>query len=211
METEETHIKKRKRTRFTPSVISNIALIVGVLAIIAFVLYMPKTDFFKGAVLLRPTIEKGEETNRPGAILIDYITKNGEVGTEVANLTSLILESKYEGVKVNSFLFEFDGDLKKGDISEVKLLINGHVSKNSDYIWISPNRLLVDTSNDEILVKDRLPIVLQGRVQNSVAEKDITVFVSDISAVGNNSGKEIVNIGTKGKTDTVGTVLHIQK
>ncbi len=151
METEipqktENREKRRKRTKFTPSVIFNIVLIVGVLAIVGLVLYAPKADFFKGALLLRPQTgvigqtEGPKEDQMPGALLIDYVTKNSDISLDgkLITLTSFVLEAEYEEMGISSFLFEFEGDIKEYSIQDVKLLVDGHDLESSNYIWISP-------------------------------------------------------------------------
>lgn len=224
METEipqktENQEKKRKRTRFTPSVIFNFILIFGVLAVIALVLYAPKADFFKGALILRSQtgtvgqVEGPREDQMPGAILIDYVTKNNEIAADgkLITLTSFILEVEYEEMDVSSFLFEFEGNLKEGSIEGVKLLIDSHELENSNYVWISPNRLLVELSKEDVLLKKRSPITLQGALVDVEKDQTIMVIVSDISATGLALNKAITNIGVKGDTDVVGTALYIQK
>ncbi|MCD6109832.1 hypothetical protein J7J83_03685 [bacterium] len=203
METKIPQINKRQRTKFTPSVVLNIVLIVGVLMIVAFVLYVPRTDFFKGAVLLGT---KSETNTTPGAILIDYVTKDSNVNDDLNTLTSLILNAKNEKIKIDSLLFEFDS----GKIHDTKLLINGHEPSNVDYVWISKKRLLIDLSGSDVFVKDRLSVMLQGKVEFASPDQKITVILSDISAFGENNNI-ITNIGSIGKIDAVGTVLHIQK
>lgn len=223
METEipqktENQEKKRKRTKFTPSVILNIILIIGVLLTVAVVLYAPRTDFFKGALLLRPQtgniaqIEEPEEIQDPGALLIDYVTKNSDVTVngKLITLTSFVLEAEDEEMGISSFLFEFEGDLKDYSITDAKLLVDGHEIESSNYVWISPQRLLVEVSSEEVIVKDRLPIMLQGILGNVDSEETIHVFVSDVSAIGFSSDKHITNIGTKGDTDAAGTALNIK-
>lgn len=204
--------KKRKRTKFTPSVILNIALIVGVLAIITVVLYAPRTDFFKGALLVRP-LEAPDENQMPGALLIDYVTNNSEVSVDgkLITLTSFVLEAEYEKMGISSFLFEFEGNIKEYSIQDVKLLVDGHELKSSNYIWISPNRLLVEVSSDEVLIEDRLSVMLQGILKNIDIDQEITVIISDISAIGQTLNKAITNIGVKGEIDAGGTALYIQK
>lgn len=224
METEipqktEKKQRKRRRTKFTPSVVLNITLIVGVLALIAMALYAPRTEFFKGALLLRPsatidTIDTSPspKVQMPGALLIDYVKKNKDVvvNGELITLTSFVLEAEYEAMSISSFLFEFEGALEPRTIIEPKLLVDGHELSSSNYIWISPTRLLVEVSAEEVVLKDRLPVILQGVVNIAQPGQTITVFVSDISAVGQALNKAITNIGVKGEIDAAGTALHIQ-
>lgn len=215
----EKEIKKRKRTRFTPRVVLNIILIVGVLSLIAMALYAPRTNFFKGAVSLRPsatidTIDASQssEMRMSGALLIDYVKKSKDVvvNGELITLTSFVLEAEYESMAISSFLFEFEGVIEPRTIIEPKLLVDGHELSSTNYIWISPTRLLVEVSAEEVLLSDRLPIMLQGIVNIAQSGQTITVFVSDISATGQALKKAITNIGVKGEIDAAGTALHIQ-
>jgi hypothetical protein len=215
----EKDIKKRKRTRFTPSVIVNITLIVGVLALIAMALYAPRTDFFKGALSLRPSaavdtidVSKPSKIEMPGALLIDYIKKSKDIviNGELITLTSFVLEAEYEEMTISSFLFEFEGVIEPRTIIEPKLLVDGHELSSSNYIWISPTRLLVEVSREEVLLSDRLTVMLQGIVNIAQPGQTIKVFVSDISATGRALKKAIRNIGVKGEIDAAGTALHIQ-
>ncbi len=215
----EKEMKKRKRTRFTPRVVLNIILIVGVLSLIAMALYAPRTDFFKGAVLLRhsstiDTIDASQSSEKPmpGALLIDYVKKSKDVvvNGELITLTSFVLEAEYESMAISSFLFEFEGAIEPRTIIEPKLLVDGHELSSTNYIWISPTRLLVEVSAEEVLLSDRLPIMLQGIVNIAQSGQTITVFVSDISATGQALKKAITNIGVKGEIDAAGTALHIQ-
>ena len=209
----ETKISRKKRTKFTPSVILNILLIVGVLMIIGLVLYTPKTDFFKGALVLRPQMQESKEDQMPGALLIDYVTKTNDVrlNGELVTLTSFVLEAEYEKIDISSFLFEFEGDLGNGSVLDTKLLVDGHEPKNAKYIWISSTRLLVDMSESDVSIDDRLPIMLQGVIKNVDVDETISVLVSDISATGEKLNKAITNIGVKGDINAAGTILHIQK
>jgi len=214
----ETEIPQKKHTKFTPSVVSNIVLLVGVLAVIAIILYAPKANFFKGALLLGSKsevieqIEEPKENQVPGAILIDYVTKSSDVSIDgkLITLTSFMLEAENEEMSISSFLFEFEGATNEYSIKDVKLLIDGHELKSSNYIWISPSRLLIEVSSDEVYIKDRLPVMLQGVLENVKSEQKIVVFVSDISATGETLNKAITNIGTKGDLYTVGTVLSVK-
>lgn len=223
METEiprktENQGKRRRRTKFTPSVIFNIALIFGVFMIIALVLYAPKADFYKGALISRPQtgiigqIEAPKNDQMQGALLIDYITKKNDISLDgkLATLTSFVLEAKYEEMGISSFLFEFEGNMKDDSIQDVKLLVDGHEIDSNNYIWISPNRLLIEVSSDEVVIKDRLPITLQGVLNNVESGQKITVLVSDISAIGLTLNKQITNIGVKGEIDAAGTALNIK-
>lgn len=210
----ETEIPQKKRTKFTPSVVLNILLIVGVLAVIGVVFYAPKATFFKGALLLRPSaqIEKPVESKSPGALLIDYVTKNSEteLSGKLITLTSFVLEAQNEEMEINSFLFEFEGAKEEYSIKDVKLLIDGHEIESSNYIWISHSRLLVEVSPEEVKIKERLPVMLQGVLENVESGQKITILLSDVSATGLSLNKPITNIGVKGATDAAGTALNIK-
>ncbi|MBA4337081.1 hypothetical protein C0416_04920 [bacterium] len=214
----ETEIPQKKHTRFTPSVVLNIILLVGVLAVIALVLYAPKANFFKGALLFGSKsevilqVEEPKEDQVPGALLIDYVTKSSDVSVDgqLITLTSLILEAENEKMSISSFLFEFEGATNEYSIQDTKLLINGHELTSSNYIWISPSRLLIEVSADEVSIEDRLPVMLQGILKNVDSGQKINVFVSDISATGKTLNKAITSIGAKGEPNVAGTILFVK-
>jgi len=214
----EIEIPHKKHTRFTPSVVSNIVLLVGVLVVIGLVLYAPKANFFKGALLLGlqsevvGQIELPKENQVPGALLIDYVTKSSDVSVDgqLITLTSLILEAENEKMSISSFLFEFEGATNEYSIQDTKLLINGHELTSSNYIWISPSRLLIEVSSDEVFIEDRLTVMLQGILKNVDSGQEINIFVSDISATGKTLGKAIVSIGAKGEPNAAGTILSVK-
>jgi hypothetical protein len=214
----EIEIPQKKHTKFTPSVVLNIVLLVGVLSVIALVLYTPKANFFKGALLLvsqsevAGQIEEPKEDQLPGALLIDYVTKSIEISIDgqLVTLTSLILETENEEMSISSFLFEFEGAINEYSIQDTKLLINGHELTSSNYVWISPSRLLIEVSSDEVSIEDRLPVMLQGILKNVDSGQKINIFVSDISATGKTLGKAITNIGAKGEPNAAGTILSVK-
>lgn len=182
--------------RLTPSVILKIVLIVVVVFAAAFVLFLPRTEFFQGALMQTRQIQTREAPSEPAAIVLHYIKDESEkevkIGSKNVHLFSADLNIKNEPVEITGLTVEIEGE---ASLSNLECIVNNTLISAAEFTYLNSNQLLVDLSGNPQTIEGEGRIEILGTVVNAKSGQILRMHLADISATGELTGENITNVG----------------
>lgn len=182
--------------RLTPSVVFKLVLVAVVIVAAAVVLFLPRTEFFKGAFIQSQQKELKEAPKEPASIVIHYLKdekeKEVKIGSKNVHVFSADVIIENEPVEITGFALELEGE---ASLSNLECIVNNKLISNTDFTWLNSNSLLVDLSGNPQKIEKSGKLEVLGTVVNARADSSLRMHLADIKAKGTQTGSSITNIG----------------
>ncbi len=192
-------------------------LIVVLIMTAVFVLFLPRTDLFKGS-LVQPEGLKDEPAEvqqiEAGSIVIEYLKEKDEIDVKSASkavsLGKMAFKIVKEPVEISGITLELEGDVNREAFENILLKFNNEKVENVEFIWLRENSLFIDLVQVPLKVSEHGEIELFADIATNAAGKRGGFHFIEVIAKGLDSGKEITNIGLNGTLDPVPLFINFE-
>lgn len=198
------------------------SLFKGILAIVIlagaiFVLFLPRTDLFKGSLIRteEPVQEQVKvEEKEAGSIVVEYIKQEDEIdvesGAKDVSLSKMAFKAGEEPVEISGITLELEGNANRETFANMYLSFNNERMENVEFIWLSDSSLFIDIVNDPLEVTEYAEIEFFADLTGNESEKRFGFHFVEVVAEGIDSGKEITNVGLNGTLDPVPLFINFK-
>lgn len=197
--------------RSTPGIVLKVTLTTIIIVTAIVVLFLPRTEYFKGALMPAEMPERTQIidesinpdiTNNPASIVFHYIENEDDREVEMQETDVLLFGAEVvienEPVQITGVKFALEGD---ASIDNLQLNINDKTVPDIDFMFLDSNTLLADLSSNQQIIEDSVKLELFGDVDQGEAGDILRIHMMDIIAKGLMTGANITNIGINGTAD----------
>lgn len=188
--------------RSTSRIVLKITLIAIVLATAVVVLFLPRTEFFKGALIPagipQETVDLDTvaELLEPASIVIHYTSNEDDIEVEIEDAGVLLFSAEIvvenEPVQVTGVRFELEGD---ASINNFEFRIDGESVSDVNFMFLDSGALLADLSSNPQTIDNLATMELFGDIVDAEAESVLRIHVTNVVARGAVTGSGITNVG----------------
>ncbi|MFC1655975.1 hypothetical protein ACFL3C_03835 [Patescibacteria group bacterium] len=209
--------KKQKYICISTNSLFKGILIAIVLVAAVFVLFLPRTDLFKGSLIqTKGPVEEPIEVQEieAGSIVVEYLKERDEIevksGSSAISLGKLAFKVGEESVEVSGITLELEGDASPEMFEGMSLNFNNEKVEKAEFVWLSKTSLFIDLVGVPFEVVEYGEIELFADIAENASEKRAGFHFVEVIAQGVNSNKEITNVGVNGMLDPVPLFINLK-